>query len=435
MYGNISAEGGDTNVVVRLGQTIGVAQGLVTHKLKGTVTDAEGKPAAGAQVAVFPFNPEPRWVKSDSNGAYRLTWSLQSYQLQNGGGLVVARDAARNLAASAELEEDTTNLDVKLKPALTLAGLVTKTDDSPLVGAEIRLMLKSGNSYDSLNSQSVVADAQGRYEIKCLPPDAQYLVSASAKGHGQKQQQVQADPDTNRVELAPLVLKPANHILAGQVVNEDDKPVAGAYVNLNGDDQPQGNVTTDSKGRFHFQVCEGSMQLFANSQNGNGYGQAQAQADDTNVVVTITSQNGVRQAPPRAPLKGRALPDLAGVNLAGDAAPTRQALLLCLFDAGQRSSRHIVQQLNEQAAALRGQGVAVLGVQAAVTSDEIVNDWKSASPVSIPLGRVTEKTEKSKWALDVPALPWLILTDADHRVISEGFALEELDAEMKKLAK
>jgi len=74
-------------------------------------------------------------------------------------------------------------------------------------------------------------------------------------------------------------------------------------------------------------------------------------------------------------------------------------------------------------------------VQAAATSDEIVNDWKSASPVSIPLGRVTEKTEKSKWALDVPALPWLILTDADHRVISEGFALEELDAEMKKLAK
>ena len=434
-YGNILAEGGDTNVVLRLGQTIGASQGVITHKLKGTVTDAEGKPVAGAQLAVFPFNPDPRWIKSDSNGAFSLTWSLQPYQLQNGGALLVAREAARNLAASAELEEDTTNLDVKLKPALTLAGLVTKTDDSPLAGAEIRLMLKSGNSYDSLNSQSVVADAQGRYEVKCLPPDGQYLLSASAKGHGQKQQQVQGDPDTNRVEVAPLALKPANHILAGQVVNEDDKPVPGAYVNLNGDDQPQGQFTTDSKGRFHFQVCEGTVRLFANSQNGGGFGQAQALADDTNVVVTITSQNGLRQAPPRAPLKGRALPDLAGVNLAGDAAPATQALLLCLFDAGQRSSRHIVQQLNEQAAALRGQGVAVLGVQAALTSDEVLNDWKSASPVAIPLGRVTEKTAKTKWALDVPALPWLILTDADHRVLSEGFAFEELDAEIKKLAK
>ena len=435
-YGSISAEGGDTNVVVRLGQNYGTAQsGAVTHKLKGTVTDADGKPAAGAQLAVFPFNPDPRWIKSDSNGAFSLTWSLQPWQMQNGGAMLVARDTARNLAASEALEEDATNLDLKLKPALTLTGLVEKTNGSPLAGAEVGLWLKSGNTYESLNPQSLAADAQGRYEIKYLPPEAQYMVFATAKGYGRKQQQVQADPDTNRVELAPLVLKPANHVLAGQVVNEDDKPVAGAYVNLNGEDQPQANMTTDSKGRFHFQVCEGRVQLFANPQNGAGYGQAQAEADDTNVVLTISAQPGVRQAPPRAPLKGRPLPDLTGVNLAGDAAPASKAVLLCLFDAGQRSSRHTVQQLNEQAASLRQKGVTVLGVQAAITSDETLNDWKTASPVSISLGRVTEKTDKTKWALDVPALPWLILTDADHRVISEGFALDELDAEIQKAAK
>ena len=434
--GNISAEGGDTNVVLRLGTIrAGTAAGTVTHKLKGTVTDAEGKPAAGAQLAVVPSNGDPRWIKSDSNGVFSLTWSLQPYQLQNGqGALLVARDTARNLAASEALEEDATNLDVKLKPALTLTGLVEKTNDAPLAGAEVGLWLKSGNMYQSWNPQSVVADAQGRYEIKCLPPDGQFLLSASAKGHGEKQQQVQADPDTNRVELAPLVLKLANHVLAGQVVNEDEKPVAGAYVNLNGDGQPQDQVTTDSKGRFHFQVCEGRIQLYANSPNGGGYAQAQAEADDTNVVLTISAQQGVRQTPPRAPLKGRPLPDLTGVNLAGDAAPASKAVLLCLFDAGQRSSRHTVQQLNEQAAALRQKGVTVLGVQAAITSDETLNDWKAASPVSISLGRVTEKTDKTKWALDVPALPWLILTNADHRVISEGFALDELDAEIKKSA-
>jgi hypothetical protein len=386
-------------------------------------------------LAVFPFNGDPRWIKSDSNGAFNLTWSLQPWQLQNGAALLVARDAARNLAASEGLEEDTTNLDVKLKPALTLTGLVKQTDGSPLAGAGIQLMMKAGNSYDSLNSQTAAADAQGRYEIKCLPPDAQYMVSASAKGHGQKQQPVQADPDTNRLEVGPLVLKPADHLLAGQVVNENEKPVPGAYVNFSGEDQPQGNVTTDNKGRFHLQVCEGRIQLFVNSQNGGGYAQAQAEADDTNLVLTISSQQGVRQAPPRAPLKGRPLPDLAGVNLAGDAAPAGQPLLLCLFDAGQRSSRHIVQQLNGQAAALRQKGITVLGVQAAITSDETLNEWKTASPVAIPLGRVTEKTDKTKWALDVPALPWLILTDSDHRVISEGFPLDDLDAELQKAPK
>jgi hypothetical protein len=126
---------------------------------------------------------------------------------------------------------------------------------------------------------------------------------------------------------------------------------------------------------------------------------------------------------------------LAGVNLTGAAAPASQPVVLCLFDAGQRSSRHLVHQLEEQAVALRQQGVTVLGVQAAVTSDEIFNEWKSTSPVSFPLGRVTEKTEKTKWATAVPALPWLILTDASHRVVAEGFALDELGAQIKKLAK
>jgi hypothetical protein len=280
------------------------------------------------------------------------------------------------------------------------------------------------------------ADEQGRYEIKCLPPDAQYTVFATAKGHGRSQQQIQNDSETNRMELSPFVLKLADRVLAGQVLNENDKPISGVNVSLNGEDQPDGNMTTDSKGRFHFQVCEGQVRLFASSPQGGGFAQATAEAGDTNVVMTLGSNSGnVRQSPRRAALKGGPLPDLATVNLASDTAPAGKPVLLCLFDASQRPSRHVVHQLDEQAAALRQQGVTVLGVQAAVTGDETFNEWKSASPVSFPIGRVTEKSEKSKWASAVPALPWLILADANHRVIAEGFALDELDAQIKALAK
>jgi len=431
-FGNISAEGGDTNVVLRLGQTYSSSPGATTHKLKGVVTDAGGQPVTGAQVAVFPNNGT-RWFRTGPNGAYSLAWSLQPWQMQSGGALLVVRDKVRNLAATGELEEDTTNLDVNLKPALTVAGLVRNADGSPLAGAQVDVQIKvTDTAYDQLNEQVAAADAQGHYEIKCLPPDAQYLVFASAKGHGRSQQQVQGDSETNRVELSPFVLKPADRVLAGQVLNESDKPVSGVNVSLNGEDEPDGSTTTDSKGRFHFQVCEGQVRLFANSQG--GFAQASAEAGDTNVVMTLSFQSGnVRQTARRAPLKGSSLPDLATVNLASDAAPASKPVLLCLFDAGQRPSRHVVHQLDEQAAALRQQGVTVLGVQAAVTSDETFNEWKSASPVSFPLGRVTEKSEKTKWALAVPALPWLILTDADHRVIAEGFALDELDAQIQKL--
>jgi hypothetical protein len=436
-FAQATAEAGDTNVVLRLGQTFNNSPGATAHKLNGMVTDAGGKPVVGARVAVFPSFNGTHWTKTATNGAYSLTWSLQPWQMRSGGALLVVRDAARQLAAIEDLPEDITNLDVKLKPALTVAGVVRSVDDSPLAGAQVGVWLKAGNSYDELDEQMAAVDAQGRYEIKCLPPDAHYLVYAKAKGHGKSQQAVEGDSETNRVVLSPFALKLADRVLAGQVLNENDKPVAGAYVNLSGEDQPDGNITTDSKGRFHFQVCEGQIRLFANSPQGGGFAQATAEAGDTNVVMTLRSQpgNGIRQPRPRAALKGSPLPDLAGVNLTGDATPASQPVLLCLFDAGQRSSRHIVHQLEEQAAGLRQQGVTVLGVQAAVTSDEILNEWKSASPVSFPLGRVTEKSEGTSWVTTVPALPWLILADASHRVVAEGFALDELGAQLKKLAK
>jgi protocatechuate 3,4-dioxygenase beta subunit len=436
LFGNTSAEGGDTNVVLRLGQqNINNPPGLAAHKLAGTVTDPGGRPVAGAQVAVFPGNGQANWIRTKADGSYRLTWSLQQWQLQNARPLLVARDLAHNLAASEDLSEDVTNLDVKLKPGLTLAGQVQSADGTALPGAQILVWLKAGNSFDGLDEQTKTADAQGNYEVKCLPPDAQYQINFSAKGHGSAQQPLPSDSDTNRLVLPPVVLKPADQVLAGQVVDADDKPVSGANINLSGEGQPNGYMTTDSKGRFHFQVCEGQIRLFASSQSG-GFAQGTAEAGDTNVVLTLGSQPGLApRASSRAALKGALLPDLTTVNLPADAAPAGRPVLLCLFDAGQRSSRHAISQLAGQAAALQDQQVTVLGIQAVVTADDVFNDWKSSASVAFPVGRVTDKSAKDKWATSVPALPWLILADAGHHVIAEGFSQDELDAQVKKLAK
>jgi protocatechuate 3,4-dioxygenase beta subunit len=436
-YGSISAEGGDTNVILHLGENMSSSPGTTMHKLKGVVTDADGQPVGGVRVAVLPNSNGSRWVKTGTNGEYSLNWSLQSWQLQNGGAHLVFLDKARNLAGTEELPEETTNLNVKLKPAIAFSGQVKNADGSTLPGAQMALWIKMGNSYDYLDEPaSTPVNAEGRFEIKCLPSDAQYLVSASAKGYGKHQQNLSPEYETNRVELEPFVLKHADSVIAGQILKDDDKPASGVNVQLSGEDQPDGNMTSDSKGRFHFQVCEGQIRLFAYSQSGNGNAQATVEAGDTNIVMNLSSQPGnVRQPPRRAALKGSPLPDLATVHLASDTAPAGQPVLLCLFDAGQRPSRHVISQLEQQAAALRQQNIFVLGVQAAVTTDDLFNQWKSASPVSFPVGRVTEKSEKSKWASTVSALPWLILTDASHHVVAEGFALDELDAQVKKLAK
>ena len=33
------------------------------------------------------------------------------------------------------------------------------------------------------------------------------------------------------------------------------------------------------------------------------------------------------------------------------------------------------------------------------------------------------------------ALPWLVLTDANHKIVAEGFSLDELDAQIQKVVK
>jgi protocatechuate 3,4-dioxygenase beta subunit len=434
-FGNVTAEGGDTNVVLKLGTTYNSSPGAKEHKLKGMVTDDAGQPAAGAMVAVFPNNGT-RWVKAGAKGEFNLAWSLQPWQAQAGSALLVVRELARNLAAIEDLPEDTTNLNVKLKPALTVTGQVKMADDSPLSGAQVGLWFKAGRSYEQLDEQMNPVNPEGRYEIKCLPPDAQYTVYATAKGYGKSQQQVESAPETNRVELAPFALKLADRVIAGQILNDNDKPASGVNIQLSGDGQPDGNMTADSKGRFHFQVCDGQIRLFAYSQSGAGNAQATVEAGDTNIVMALSSSPGSFRQPPRhASLKGSPLPDMSAMNLAADAAPAAQPVLLCLFDASQRPCRHVVHLLDQQVAALRQKNVSVLGIQAAVISDETFNEWKSSGGVSFPIGRVTETSGKSKWVSEVSSLPWLILADASHRVVAEGFSLDELDAQIRQLAK
>jgi hypothetical protein len=205
-------------------------------------------------------------------------------------------------------------------------------------------------------------------------------------------------------------------------------------VNLSGEGQPSGFATTDSKGRFSFKVCEGQVQIFASSQN--GYAQAAAEAGDTNVVIQL-SQNGSmnRSSPTRAALTGKPLPDLTVLGLNPEAVAAGKPVLVCLLDVGQRPSRRVARLLSEQYDALKQKGVTVVAIQAAATTEESFKAWKDGSAVPFPVGRVMEKSEKTRWAAAAEALPWLILADADHRVTAEGFALDDLDAKLQPAAR
>jgi hypothetical protein len=425
-FGNTSAEGGDTNVVLRLGESMNAARGSSVRKFTGTVTGPDGVPVPGAQVSVFPNMINRGWTKTDTNGSFKFTWTAQP---QTTEPLLVIRHEARNLGATEVVGDESTNFEVRLKPALTVIGRVEATNAVPLTHAEVGVWLKAGNYYTDLQEKPASVDAEGRFEIKALPVDVQYIVYARAKGYGRSQQNL-TESDTNQVELAPFILKPANLVLAGQVLNADEKPVSGVFINLSGEGQPQDSVVTDSKGRFKANVCEGQIRVFASGQT--GFAQVTADAGDTNLVIHLASNGSpVRPASQRVTLTGKPLPDLKPFGFEADALGDGKPVLLCLLDIDQRPCRRLARLLADQHDALRQKGIVLLAIQAAESSEETFKAWKLSNPLTYPVGRAADKSENTKWASQVPALPWLILADRGHRIVAEGFPVEELDAILK----
>jgi protocatechuate 3,4-dioxygenase beta subunit len=102
---------------------------------------------------------------------------------------------------------------------------------------------------------------------------------------------------TNRAAFPPFVLKRADQSLAGQVLGPDDKPLAGAMVQLNDEwhrDLP--GALSDRQGRFFFNgVCAGEVRLtaYASGPPGPGLGRqmtadfVNARVGETNVVVRM----------------------------------------------------------------------------------------------------------------------------------------------------
>ncbi len=399
----------------------------------GTVLDPDGKPAAGLAVTLFPFSSGE--AHTDAQGHFTLTARNMPVGFV-AQCVLVARDPARELAAAVDVEEDAAETTLRLSSGLTLVGRVTDVDGHAIRDAHAQAMFRTARTSEPFG-MAVRADAEGRYEIKGLAAGRGYGVSLSAEGFGQDYLNVDApEAGSQRIELDPVQLIVADQRIAGTVLDTDDKAVSGAYIGTFGNKQPSHQMQTDAKGHFAFDhVCVGTVQVFVNSPRG-GYANASVEAGDTNATIHLGTSSPIRaQAERRATLRGKPLPDLAAVELSRDAAPVGKPVLLCLFDIEQRPSRRFVKQLADQHEALRQKGLTVLGVQAAVTTADSFKEWKDGNPVPFPVGRLAEKADKTRWVSEVESLPWLILTDGDRRVTAEGFALDELEAKLKGLAK
>jgi hypothetical protein len=127
-----------------------------------------------------------------------------------------------------------------------------------------------------------------------------------------------------------------------------------------------------------------------------------------------------------APLAGKKFPDFEGIkiNLNPDQIQDRM-MLICFFDMNQRPARNCVLQLSKRAQELKAKDIVVVAVQASKT--EKLDEWIKENNIPFPVGIIEGDTDEIKFNWSVQSLPWLILTDKEHIVNTEGFALTELE--------
>ena len=110
--GNAPAQGGETNVFIRLGNYgLGFMADARMVTTSGTVLGVAGAPVSGVRVSVALGAGGNLEVTNGPDGKYSITWQSQTFNSGRMTPFVYARDVEHNLAASQDIDEKTTNLE------------------------------------------------------------------------------------------------------------------------------------------------------------------------------------------------------------------------------------------------------------------------------------------------------------------------------------
>jgi len=264
-------DGQRRTVTIADGETRRVAL-LLTPNVRGVVRDPEGLPVAGARVRIVGAGREE--ATSDEQGRFEIVWDRR-YQFREAPTFyLVARHEPRNLVTTMVIGGEVTWLDVRLQACPALAGRLTNPQGQGIAGAWTYVTLTVPNWGDTpLSEEVTAAGADGRFQIRAVPPTGLCTLHSDAHSYGSKDTAVPVGTAKGlSLDVGTLTLPPANLSVSGRVVDSRGNPVANALVYGWGEGQPiKLNAETDAQGRFTLdRVCAGQVNLRIDADLGDG---------------------------------------------------------------------------------------------------------------------------------------------------------------------
>ncbi len=339
-----------------------------------------------------------------------------------------------------------------------IAGVALDENGSPVAGVPVGVCCikrprengKFSWTYSSYSTLSDITDEQGRFAIE-LEEDAEYNLLFSPD-----KQAAIIVYDVPAVTKDLKVTLPEGGTVSGRLLRmEKGKkvPVPNAEVKIQQTDRTSythlgfdrdRTTVTDPEGRFRFEHIRTKVRpgdsrsdtqwehvprvweiIYGDTSKTIAFYDGMA-IEDFELIVKPSMTDAQS-------LVGGALPGFDGIKIDLSADQNKdKAMLVCFFDMNQRPSRNAVIQLARQAEILKQKGIIVVAIQISKITEDTLNEWVKDQNVSFPVGIVQGDEEEIRFTWGVKSLPWLVLTDTNHIVRAEGFALTELDDKLEK---